>query len=204
MISASQKFFATKFAYWGLLFSKLSLISIGEGGRGGPTKFPGFQESSGGTIWNERTFHTFHTRYGTNKLGNMTTIILLIRLHFYDLHDPAFSASDSERAFLTIDFSFQHISIWRLGFGGFGVRENRGRLVSRITTVRRARVRRYHMAALHNSDFLYMLLLPKNASRSFWRIHVPATLLHITLASYTRNLHKAPPFLLLVITYSSR
>lgn len=53
-------FFATKFVYRGLLFSKLSLISIGEGG-GSPTKFPGIQESSGGTIWNEQAFHTFHT-----------------------------------------------------------------------------------------------------------------------------------------------
>ena len=199
-----SKVFCYKVCVLGFTFFEIVLNQHWRRRRGGSHKISWIPR----IIWRyhlERaSFPHLPYRYGTNKLGNMTTIILLIRLHFYDLHDPAFSASDSERAFLTIDFSFQHISIWRLGFGGFRVRENRGHLVSRITTVRRARVRRYHMAALHNSDFLYMLLLPKNASRSFWRIHVPATLLHITLASYTRSLHKAPPFLLLVITYSSR
>src|SRR5271154_1635682 len=128
MISASQKFFATKFVYRGLLFSKLSLISIGEGGGGGPTKISwnpknhlvvpsGTSELSTPSIPLQ---HRQTRKYNDNYLVNSTALLRPSR--------PGFLSIRQRASVLTIDFSFQHISIWRLGFGGFGLRENRGHL----------------------------------------------------------------------------
>ena len=130
-----------------------------------------------------RLQHRQTRKYNDDHLVNSTAL--------YDLHDRAI-LSIRQRAFLTIDFSFFTTFSFSLGGWGSGFGESRSS-VSRITTVRRARVRRYYVAALHNSDFLYMPLLPKKCFTFVWRIHVPATLLHITLASYMRSLHKAPP-----------
>ena len=88
MISAIIKVFATKFAYRGLRFSKLSLISIGEGGRG-PQNFPESKNHPAVPSGTSGAFSRLPYGYSTGKLGNITTIILLIRLHFYDLHDRA-------------------------------------------------------------------------------------------------------------------
>ena len=78
--------------------------------------------------WNPRIIWRYHLerasfphlpyRYSAGKLGNITTIILLIRLHFYDLHDRGFLSIRHRASVLTIDFSFQHISTWQLGFRG--------------------------------------------------------------------------------------
>jgi hypothetical protein len=200
-----SKVFCYKVCVLGFTFFEIVLNQHWRRRRGGSHKISWIPR----IIWRyhlERaSFPHLPYRYSTNKLGNMTTIILLIRLHFYDLHDPAFSASDSERAFFTIDFSFQHIFIWRLGFGGFGVRENRGHLVSRITTVRRARVRRYHMAALHNFRLPFICLYyPKKCFTFVWRIHVPATFITHRLGVLHAESPQGSAFLLLVITYSSR
>ena len=152
-------------------FSKLSLISISEGGKG--PQFPGIQESSGGTIWNEWAFFSRlpyglqcrQTRkYNDDHLVNSTTL-------FTTFTTGLFLASDSERACLTDRFLFFHhfFFTWRLGL--------RRSSVSRITTVRRTRIRRYYAAALHNSDFLFICLcLPKKCFTFVWRIHVSATL----------------------------
>jgi len=112
------KSFCYKVCVPGFTFFEIVLNQHWRRRRGSPTKFPGIQESSGGTIWNERAFHTFHTATAQAKLGNITTIILLIRLHFYDLHDRGFLSIRHRASVLTIDFSFQHISTWQLGFRG--------------------------------------------------------------------------------------
>ena len=169
--------------YRGLLFSKLSLISIGEGGGGGVPQ--NFLESKNHLVVPSGTSelstpsiplqHRQTRKYNDNYLVNSTALLRPSR--------PGFLSIRQRASVLTIDFSFQ--THFHLAVGVRGVRAS-GQLrssVSRITTVRRARVRRYHMAALHNSDFLYMLLLPKKCFTFVWRIHVPATLLHITLAS---------------------
>jgi hypothetical protein len=148
-------------------FSKLSLISISEGGKG--PQFPGIQESSGGTIWNEWAFFSRlpyglqcrQTRkYNDDHLVNSTTL-------FTTFTTGLFLASDSERACLTDRFLFSpFFSLGGWGFGLWG-----------ITTVRRTRIRRYYAAALHNSDFLFICLcLPKKCFTFVWRIHVSATL----------------------------
>jgi hypothetical protein len=161
-----KSFFATKFAHRDLLFSKLSLISIGKGGGGVPQNFldsknhlavpSGTSELSTPSI---PLRHKQTRKYDDNYLVNSTALLRPSRPGFLSIRQRASVFND--RLLFSTHF---HLAV---GVRGFGVRENRGHLVSRITTVRRARVRRYHMAALHNSDFLYMLLLPKNASRSF-------------------------------------
>jgi hypothetical protein len=102
-------------------FSKLSLISISEGGKG--PQFPGIQESSGGTIWNEWAFFSRlpyglqcrQTRkYNDDHLVNSTTL-------FTTFTTGLFLASDSERACLTDRFLlFTIFFTWRLGLRTFG------------------------------------------------------------------------------------
>jgi hypothetical protein len=84
--------------------------------------------------------------------------------------------------------------------GGFGALGE-----SRVTTVRRTRVRRYYAAALHNFRLpFYMLLLPKNASHSFGGQHVPP-LYYTSPWRLTRGaFYKAAPLLLVITLYSDR
>jgi hypothetical protein len=90
---------------------------------GVPTKFPGIQESSGGTIWNERAFHAFHTATPQAKLGNITTIILLIRLHFFTTFTTRLSqhqtASERFNDRLLFSNTFP-LGGWGSGGSGFG------------------------------------------------------------------------------------
>jgi len=64
-------------------------------------------------------FHALHYGYTTGKLGNITTIILLIQLHFTTFTIGLFSASDSERAVYDRFIFFNTFSLggWGSGFG---------------------------------------------------------------------------------------
>jgi hypothetical protein len=110
----------TKFPY-GFTRSEIVLISIGEGAGGGGGRKGGFPKIclTRNIIWRyhriERTLHAVHTAKATPEIlrcSSSNSIAL------YDLHDQAFSASDSERAFLTIDFPFSaHFKFGGWGFG---------------------------------------------------------------------------------------
>ena len=190
----TKVFFATKFAHRDLLFSKLSLISIGEGG-GGSHKIS----------WNPRIIWWYHLerasfprlpyrystgktrKYNDNYLVNSTAL-------FLRPSRPGFLSIRQRASVLTIDFSFQthfHLAVGVRGGSGFGtikvicISDNDGSACtgSEIPYGCIAQFRFPLYASITQKCFTFV-----------WRIHVPATLLHITLASYTRSLHKAPPF----------
>ena|SRR5436853_7871452 len=111
----------TKFPY---LFtrSEIVLISIGEGaggGGGGRKGGPPKNCLNRNIIWryhrNERALHAVQTTKATPEILRCS---FSNSIALYDLHDQAFSASDSERAFLTIDFPFSpHFKFGGWGFG---------------------------------------------------------------------------------------
>jgi len=153
-------------------FSKLSLISIDEGGR----KFTNFPESKDHLAVPSGTselFHAFPRATPQANSENITTIILLIRQHFTTFTTGLFSASDSERA---VYDRFLFFNTFSLGGWGFGLLGESRSSVSRIMTVRRARIREILCGCIAQFRLPLYASTTQKCFTFVWRRHVPATL----------------------------
>jgi hypothetical protein len=203
MISASQKFFATRFAYWGLLFSKLSLISIGEGGGGVPQNFldsknhlavpSGTSELSTPSIPLQ---HKQTRKYDDNYLVNSTALLRPSRPGFLSIKQRASVFYD--RLLFSTHF---HLAVGVRGFRGSG--ESRSSCISDNDG-----------SACTGSEIPYGCIaqfrFPLYASitqKCFTFVLADTCSSHV-ITHHLGVLHAESPqgsaFLLLVITYSSR
>lgn len=148
--------------------------------RGGPPKI----SLNRNIIWryhrNERALQRLPQGHGRGKLGNITmSIFLLIRLHFTIFTTRLSQHSDSERALLTIDFSFfQLLSIWRFWVIGLFRRIEVHQFLDN-DGVWRGWVPEIPLGCMGSFRFpSYAFLLPQKHgfTFAFWWIHGPATL----------------------------
>lgn len=186
------KVFCYKVCAPGFTFFEIVLDQHWRRRRGLPQKFPGIQESSGGYHLERASFstpsippqHRQTRKYNDNYLVNSTALLRPSR--------PGFLSIRQRASVLTIDFSFQthfHLAVGVRGGSGFG----RIKVICISDNDGSACTGSENMACIAQFRLLYASVTQK-CFTFVWRIHVPATLLHITLASYTRSLHKAPPF----------
>jgi len=127
------------------------------------------KQSSGDSIGTSGLLPRLAHGNGRGKFGNITKTILLIRLHlFTTFMTQAFSQLQTAIERFMIDFHFflAHFQFWRLGFGGASGEP--GSSIPRITIVSACMDFGNTTWGHCNSDFLDMLSLFKNASRSLW------------------------------------